>query len=115
MFAAHHRLSDLVVIVDVNGQQALGYTRDVLDLEPLGDRWRSFGWDVREVDGHDLVGMAVALDRAIADDGRPHVLLARTVFGKGVSFMERRLEWHYLPMSEDEYTLALEQVTGSSA
>lgn len=115
MFAAHHRLSDLVVIIDVNGQQALGYTRHVLDLEPLGDRWRSFGWDVQEVDGHDLVEMAVALDRAIADDSRPHVLLARTVFGKGVSFMERRLEWHYLPMSEDEYTLAVEQVTGSPA
>ena len=115
MFAGHHRLGNLVVLIDVNGQQALGYTRDVLDLEPLAERWRSFGWDVQEVDGHDLEGMARALDRTTENDSRPHVLLARTVFGKGVSFMERRLEWHYLPMSENEYTLAIEQLTGNPA
>jgi transketolase len=115
MFAAHHRLSNLVVIIDVNGQQALGHTRDVLDLEPLADRWRSFGWDVQEVDGHDCGGLARALDRATADDSRPHMVLARTVFGKGVSFMERRIEWHYLTMSEEEYALAAEQLTGSPA
>jgi transketolase len=115
MFAAHHRLSNLAVIVDVNGQQALGYTRDVLNLEPLADRWRSFGWDVHEVDGHDLAAMASALGQTAEDDSRPHILLARTVFGKGVSFMEQRIEWHYLPMSEEEYTIAIEQLTGSSA
>jgi transketolase len=115
MFAAHHRLSNLMVIVDVNGQQALGYTRDVLDLEPLVDRWQSFGWDVHEVGGHDLEAMASALDRAEQDDSRPHILLARTVFGKGVSFMEQRIEWHYLPMSEKEYTIAVEQLDGNPA
>lgn len=114
MFAAHHRLGNLVVIIDVNGQQALGYTRDVLDLEPLANRWDSFGWDVEEVDGHDVEQMAVALDRAVADESLPHVILARTVFGKGVSFMEQRIEWHYLPMSDDEYALALAELSGSS-
>ena len=115
MFAAHQRLGNLTVIVDVNGQQALGYTRDVLDLEPLSDRWRSFGWDVQEFDGHDLDEMRTALDRVTKDQSLPQILIARTVFGKGVSFMEQRIEWHYLPMSDDEYALALEQLSGSLA
>ena len=115
MFAAHHRLANLVVIVDVNGQQALGYTREVLNLEPLADRWESFGWDVQEVDGHDLDAMASALGQAGEHGDRPHIVLARTVFGKGVSFMEQRIEWHYLPMSEEEYTIAVDQLNGSPA
>lgn len=111
MFAAHHRLSNIVALVDVNGQQALGYTRDVIDLEPLGDRWRSFGWDVRDVSGHDVVALGAALQES-GEGGtdRPKVVLARTTFGQGVDFMERRIEWHYLPMSDDEYRLAAEQV-----
>ena len=90
MFAAHHRLSNLVAIVDLNGQQALGYTKDVLDLSPLAERWRAFGWDVHEVDGHDPVALADTHPRARPEAGPPHVLVAQTVFGKGVSFMERR-------------------------
>ena len=101
MFAAHHRLSNLVAIVDVNGQQALGYTRDVLDLDPLADRWEAFGWDVHEVDGHDSTQSLRHARRASVDDGQPHVLLAHTTFGKGVSFMESRIKWHYLPMSDE--------------
>ena len=88
MFAAHHRLSNLVAIVDLNGQQALGYTRDVLDLSPMAERWRAFGWDVHEVDGHDPVGLADIIRALDHEAGPPHVLIAHTVFGKGVSFME---------------------------
>jgi len=106
MFAAHHRLSRLVAIIDVNGQQALGYTRDVLNLEPLTARWESFGWDVHEVDGHDLRGLGATLDALELSAGAPHVVLARTVFGKGVKFMENRIEWHYLPQTDAEYALA---------
>jgi transketolase len=106
MFAAHHRLSRLVAIVDVNGQQALGYTRDVLDLEPLAARWESFGWDVHEIDGNDVCRLGETLQALRLDDGAPHVLLARTVFGKGVTFMENRIEWHYLPQTDTEYALA---------
>jgi transketolase len=106
MFAAQHRLSRLVAIIDVNGQQALGYTRDVLDLEPLAARWESFGWDVHEVDGHDLRGLGATLQALRLDSGAPHVVLARTVFGKGVRFMENRIEWHYLPQTDTEYALA---------
>lgn len=111
MFSAQHKLSSLVAIVDVNGQQALGYTRDVLDLEPLGARWKSFGWDVHEVDGHNVNALGSRLRGLRTDAGRPHVLLARTTFGKGVRFMENRIEWHYLPQTDAEYARALTELS----
>jgi transketolase len=107
MFAVHHRLGNLIAIVDANGQQALGRTSDVLDLEPLADRWRAFGWDVREVDGHDPDAIAREVGDLDPRAGPPHVLIARTTFGKGVSYMEGELHWHYWPMSEDDYGRAL--------
>jgi transketolase len=115
MFASHHRLGRLIAIVDVNGQQALGYTRDVLDLAPLGARWSAFGWDVHEIDGHDHQAMATVVERFELADDRPHVLLARTVFGRGVSFMENQIRWHYLPMTEEQYASALAELDGSPA
>jgi transketolase len=111
MFAAQHRLSRLVAIIDVNGQQALGYTRDVLDLEPLAARWESFGWDVHDVDGHDVSALGATLETLEVDSGAPHVVLARTVAGKGVRFMENRIEWHYLPQTDAEYARALDELT----
>jgi transketolase len=115
MFAAHHELSNLTIMIDVNGQQALGYTRDVLDLEPLAARWSSFGWAVHDVDGHDLGALSATLTEIDACPGtKPHVILGRTTFGKGVSFMQSRIEWHYLPMSDDEYALALAELGGSA-
>ena len=110
MFAAHHRLANLVAIVDLNGQQALGYTKDVLALTPMEDRWRAFGWDVHVVDGHDVAAMAGTIEALNTNDGPPHVLIARTVFGHGVSFMESQIKWHYLPMSEAEYARAVQEV-----
>ena len=115
MFAAHHRLGDLVTIVDVNGQQALGYTRDVIDLAPLDERWRAFGWDVHTVDGHDCAAMRDVIDRLPAGAGKPHVLLAQTVFGKGVSYMEREIKWHYLPMDDEQYAVALAELGSAEA
>ncbi|MDQ6727881.1 MAG: transketolase [Actinomycetota bacterium] len=111
MFAAHHRLSNLVVVVDDNGQQALGRTRDVLDISPLAERWQAFGWDTRSVDGHDPDGVADALDELDTTDGPPHVVVAKTVFGKGVSYMESKIHWHYWSMSDDEYALAREELS----
>jgi len=107
MFAAHHRLSNLIAIIDVNGQQALGYTKDVLSLSPLSEKWRAFGWDVHTVDGHDVDALANAASEL---DGAPRVLVARTTFGKGVSFMENEIQWHYLPMSDEEYARALREI-----
>src|SRR4051812_28584776 len=110
MFAAHHRLANLVAIIDLNGQQALGYTDDVLRLSPMAERWRVFGWDVHEVDGHDVPALSHTIAGLDTIDGPPHVLIARTVFGKGVSYMERQIKWHYLPMSEADYAQALAEL-----
>jgi transketolase len=110
MFAAHHRLSGLVALIDLNGQQALGYTKDVLSLSPMADRWRAFGWDVHEVDGHDTDAVADTIARLDTTGGPPHVLVAHTVFGKGVSYMERQIKWHYSPMSDDEYRQAVAEI-----
>jgi len=115
MFAAHHRLGSLVAIVDVNGQQALGPTKQVLDLEPLVPRWEAFGWTAREVDGHDVAALRTALDSIDGTSARPHVLLARTTAGSGVSFMEDRVEWRYLPLSDEQYASAAAEVTRPEA
>ena len=110
MFAAHHRLANLVALIDLNGQQAFGYTDKVLSLSPMAERWRAFGWDVHEVNGHSVSD----LERTVADlsthEGQPHVLIARTTFGKGVSYMENQIKWHYLPMSDAEYAQALDEI-----
>jgi transketolase len=115
MFAAHHRLGNLIAIVDLNGQQALGYTEQVLSLSPLTERWRAFGWDVHDVDGHDVRAMGETMARLDPRPGAPHVLVARTVFGKGVSYMERQIKWHYWPMSDAEYRQALEELAQDDA
>ena len=109
LFAGHHHLSNLTAIVDVNAQQALGLTRDVLDLEPLEAKWAAFGWDAVTIDGHDRDAIRAALsDRP--SSGRPRAVLARTVFGGGISFMRGRVEWHYLPLSDDQYAHALAEL-----
>jgi transketolase len=111
-FAGHHRLASLVAIIDDNGQQALGSTRDILDLEPIADRWRAATWEAREVDGHDVDALEAALTPSLAG---PVVVVARTVFGAGVPFMERQLDWHYLPMNEDQYRTALSSLEQARA
>jgi transketolase len=125
MFAAHHRLSNLHVIVDSNGQQALGRTCDVMDTSNLAERWQAFGWRAAEVDGHSIPQLVEALAAPSLDE-RPHIVVAKTVFGKGVSYMERGIpvtqthlpvqpvNWHYLPMSEHEYRLAMEELEQSN-
>jgi transketolase len=110
MFAAHQRLSNLIAIVDLNGQQALGYTDQVLSLSPMAERWRAFGWNVHEADGHDIPAMVAAFNTMNTHSGAPHVLIAKTVFGKGISYMERQIKWHYWPMSDQEYVQALDEI-----
>ena len=112
MFAAHQRLSNLTAIVDVNGQQALGYTRDVMDLQPMADRWRAFGWSVAEIDGHNAEQIVSAVKPG--SNHAPRVVLARTTFGKGVSYMQNQIKWHYWPMSDDEYKQAVREIGGQS-
>jgi transketolase len=110
MFAAHHMLPNLIAIIDQNGQQAFGYTKDVLSLEPMGKRWQGFNWDVHEVDGHNVAEMARIIEQLNTSSGAPHVLIAKTTFGKGVSFMKSEVKWHYLPMSDADYIRALEDI-----
>jgi transketolase len=112
MFAAHWHLDQLAVVIDANQQQAFGYTDDVLSLTPLAARWQAFGFDVQEVDGHDHGALTAAFGTAWARPGAPHAIIAHTTFGKGVSYMERRIEWHYLPMSEAQYAQALGDIGG---
>ncbi len=110
MLAAHHGLGNVIAMVDVNGQQALGYTREVLDLAPLSTRWGAFGWDVHEVNGHDVDALAGTLEDVAGNTATPHVLLADTTFGKGVSYMENTIAWHYLPMSDAQYAQAMSEL-----
>lgn len=107
MFAAAHRLDNLMAIVDCNELQALGMVREVLDIEPLDEKFLAFGWDVLAIDGHDHAAIAEALAGDWASRKRPAAVLARTVKGKGVSFMEGRLEWHYKAPSAGELAAAL--------
>ena len=111
LFAPHHRLENLVAIVDCNGIQSFGSVREVLDLEPLAAKWRAFRWDVREIDGHDLRRIEEALT-APPPPGTPVVVLARTTKGKGVSFMENQLAWHYRSPNDEQLARALAEVAG---
>ena len=114
MFAAQHQLSNLTAVIDLNGQQAFGYTRNVLDLSNMADRWRAFHWDVHEVDGHDRTQLRDVLLNLDYGTGRPHLLVARTTFGKGISFMQSKIKWHYSPLSDNEYRDALREVGAQS-
>lgn len=111
VFAVHHRLRNLTLVVDANGLQGFGTTGEVLALEPLGAKFRAFGADVVEVDGHDADALADAL---AAPEGASvptaRVVVARTTKGKGVSFMEGRMEWHYLPLTDDLLAQALAEL-----
>ena len=107
LFAAHHRLDNLIAIVDYNKIQSLGAVKDVLDLEPLGQKWEAFGWAVREIDGHDVGAIEAACRHLPLSAGRPSCIVAHTVKGKGVSFMENALLWHYRAPDEDELRRAL--------
>ena len=107
LFAPHHRLDNLVAIVDYNKIQSLGAVREVLDLEPLAAKWEAFGWATREIDGHDVGAIEAACRLLPLSAGRPSCIVAHTVKGKGVSFMENALLWHYRAPDEDDLRHAL--------
>jgi len=110
LLAGHLGLDALVAIVDANGQQGMGHTRDIVDLEPLPEKWRAFGWAVREIDGHDHDAIARTLGSIPFEKGRPNAIVARTVKGKGVSFMEDDVLWHYRAPAGDELARALAEL-----
>ncbi len=112
LFAAHHGLDNLVAIVDHNKIQNYGNVADVLRLEPLADKWRAFGWSVRELNGHDHAALTSALLSVAFEPNKPSAIIAHTVKGKGVSFMENTLKWHYQTPTEEEVELARRELTG---
>lgn len=114
LFAPQHRLDNLVAIVDFNKIQSLGTVKEVMDLDPFGDKWRSFGWAVREIDGHNLAEIEAVLASLPFEPGRPSCVIAHTVKGKGVSFMEDRLLWHYRTPQGEEYAAALAELDGGA-
>jgi transketolase len=113
MFAAGRHLDRLVAIVDYNKLQAMGRSDEVTALAPLADKWRAFGWGTREIDGHDLPAIVAALDALPFEPGRPNAIVAHTVKGKGVSFMEDDLEWHYRPPNDEDLAKALAELASS--
>ncbi|MGA2444374.1 MAG: transketolase [Opitutaceae bacterium] len=114
MAAAHYRLANLTAIIDCNTLQITGRTRDVMNFEPLAEKFAAFGWAVRQVDGHDLAALTDALQAPLAA-ARPGVVIARTVKGRGVSFMEDAAKWHHGVPSDEEYTRALAEIDAALA
>jgi len=110
LFAPQHRLDNLIAIVDYNKIQSFGSVKEVLDLEPLADKWRAFRWVVREIDGHDHDQIAAVLAEIPFEPGRPNVVIAHTVKGKGVSFMEGQLAWHYRSPNPAQLAQALAEL-----
>jgi len=110
LFASHHMLSNLVAIIDYNKLQSLGLVADTLGLEPLCKKWRAFGWKVVEIDGHDHESLAASLNVNPQHQNNPTCLIAHTVKGKGISFMEHSVLWHYRSPQGEEYQRALEEL-----
>ncbi len=104
MAAAHYKLDNLTAIIDRNGLQISGPTENVMQLEPLADKWRAFGWHVTEVSGHDFDELVAALNAEKL--GKPHLVLAKTTKGKGISFIENQAHWHHGVPSEEQYLQA---------
>ena len=110
MFAGFQKVDNLVAIVDNNGIQLDGFVKDILDLSPLADKWRSFGWHAIEVDGHDIPALQAAFKEAAATTGKPTALIAHTIKGKGVSFMENNPKYHGTAPTLDEEAKALAEL-----
>ena len=110
LFAPHHRLDNLIAIVDYNKIQSFGTMKEVLDLEPFADKWRAFRWAVREIDGHDYEQIECALSSVPFEPGKPSVVIAHTVKGKGVRFMEHQLAWHYKSPNAEQLAQALAEL-----
>jgi len=113
LFAAHHRLDNLTAIVDYNKIQSLDLVSQTLGLEPFADKWAAFGWGVVEVDGHDHDQLRAAFAALPLQGGKPTVVIAHTIKGRGVSFMENSVLWHYRTGRAEEYEAALKELEAS--
>ena len=112
MFARHHQLDNLIAMIDCNGLQGFGFVKDVMDLTPLSAKWEAFGWATTEIDGHDYDQIEHASRTVPFTPGIPSVIIAHTIKGKGVSFMENELAWHYRSPNADQFARALAELEG---
>ena len=110
MFAAGQNLNNLTAIIDYNKWQATGRSQEVMALEPLAAKWESFGWHAQQIDGHNFEAINKALDAARAETKKPSVIVADTIKGKGVSFMEDDNNWHYRTPNAEELAKALTEL-----
>lgn len=110
-FAGFHKLDNLTLIIDYNKLQSFGRVQDVLDPEPLADKFKAFRWSVLELDGHNFKDMARVFSRIPVELDKPTAIIAHTIKGKGVSFMENKNEWHYRPPNEEQYQTALAELS----
>ena len=110
MTASHYKLDGVCAIIDFNKLQIDGFCCDVMDLGSFKHKWESFGWNAIEADGHDLAGLISAFDKASAAKGKPSVIIADTVKGKGVSFVENKVEWHGIAPKKEEYERAVKEL-----
>ena len=111
--SAHYRLDNLTVVLDRNNYQCDGFSDNVMRINPVDKKWESFGWSVHNCDGHDLRILTELLDAVPFEPGKPSIIVARTIKGKGVSFMENSAEWHYRAPSPDELKAAIDDLEGS--
>jgi len=115
LFAAHHKLNNLTVIIDRNRLQSIYSTEDTLALEPFTDKWKSFGWDVIDINGHDHNELFQSCSNDKSLKTKPLCVIANTIKGKGVSFMENNTLWHYRSPQNEEYRLAMEELEKKDA
>lgn len=110
LFSSHYKLDNLIAIIDYNKLQALGRTNEVLNLEPLKKKWEDFGWKVKEINGHNFSEIEKGLSCVPFEKNKPSLLIAHTIKGKGISFIEDKLVSHYKHFTEEEYKLALKEL-----
>ena len=110
MFGAFHKVDNCVAIVDYNKIQLDGFVKDIMEVEPLAEKWRAFGWHTIEIDGHDLKAVDAAFTEARSVKGKPTAIVAHTVKGKGVSFMENNPKWHGTAPNPEEVAKALQEL-----
>ncbi len=110
MFAAYHKVDSMAAIVDYNRIQLDGFVKDIMEVAPVADKWRAFGWHAIDVDGHDIAALQAAFKEAAATKGRPTAIIAHTIKGKGVSFMENNPKFHGVAPTPEEVKLALQEL-----
>lgn len=111
LFSSHHKLDNLIAIIDYNKLQALGRVEEIANLEPLKEKWQAFGWETKEIDGHNFEQIINAFEKIPFKPQKPSIIIAHTIKGKGISFMENNLLWHSKYPNEKEYKKALKELS----